>query len=163
MQSRVWATLDVSLDWILDLLATSTHNSQLHWIIAPSLISTLCKSLEHTLSLFPACSVVTSSCLVTASNSARPLPPWMAAPFQLPILQSRSRSYVSRPVCLGIKHQLGLKTRSLLLSDSCRLVDVGRCLWREDGSVVCQSQSAVISLLSVCTIYILHGPCGVCI
>jgi hypothetical protein len=29
-------------------------------------------------------------------------------------------------------------------------------LWREDGSVVCQTQSAVISLLSVCTICILH-------
>jgi hypothetical protein len=31
----------------------------------------------------------------------------------------------------------------------------GRLLWREDGSVVCQSQSAVISRLSVCTT-ILH-------
>jgi hypothetical protein len=36
---------------------------------------------------------------------------------------------------------LGLKTRSLLLSDSFRLVDVGRSLWREDGSVLCQSHS----------------------
>jgi hypothetical protein len=37
--------------------------------------------------------------------------------------------------------RLGLKIRSLLLSGSCRLVDVGRSLWREDGSVVCQSHS----------------------
>jgi hypothetical protein len=44
------------------------------------------------------------------------------------------RPTLSRPVCLGIKHHLGLKTRSLLLSDSCRLVDVGRSLRREDGS-----------------------------
>jgi hypothetical protein len=32
---------------------------------------------------------------------------------------------------------LGLATRSLLLSDSCGFVDVGRPLWREDGSAVC--------------------------
>jgi hypothetical protein len=51
---------------------------------------------------------------------------------------------------------LGLTKRSLLLSDSCRLVDVGRSLWREDGSVVCQTQSAVIRFLSVCTIYMLQ-------
>jgi hypothetical protein len=31
---------------------------------------------------------------------------------------------------------LGLTTRSLLLSDSCVFVDVGRSLWREDGSVL---------------------------
>jgi hypothetical protein len=33
---------------------------------------------------------------------------------------------------------------------------VGRSLRREDESVVCQTQAAVISLLSVCTIYILQ-------
>jgi hypothetical protein len=31
----------------------------------------------------------------------------------------------------------GLTTRSLLLSDSCGFVDLGRPLWREGGSVVC--------------------------
>jgi hypothetical protein len=61
----------------------------------------------------------------------------------------------SRPVRLGLSTNLGLKTRFLLLSDSCMLVDVGRSLWREDGSVICQTQSTVISL-SVCTIYISH-------
>jgi hypothetical protein len=46
----------------------------------------------------------------------------------------------SRPVCLGVKRS----TRFLLLSDSCEFVDVGRLLWREDGSVVynCWSWSA---------------------
>jgi hypothetical protein len=47
------------------------------------------------------------------------------------------RPKVSRPVCLGLKHPpLGLTTRSLLLSDSCGFVNLGRPLWREDGSVV---------------------------
>jgi hypothetical protein len=32
---------------------------------------------------------------------------------------------------------LGLTTRSWLLPDSCGFVDLGRPLWREDGSVVC--------------------------
>jgi hypothetical protein len=32
---------------------------------------------------------------------------------------------------------LGLTTRSWLLSDSCGFVDLGRPLWRGDGSVVC--------------------------
>jgi hypothetical protein len=46
------------------------------------------------------------------------------------------RPTVSRPVCLRKSTHLGLKPRSLLLSDSCRFVDVGRSLWREDDSVV---------------------------
>jgi hypothetical protein len=31
---------------------------------------------------------------------------------------------------------LGLTTKSLLLSDTCEFVDLGRPLWREDGSVI---------------------------
>jgi hypothetical protein len=41
-------TLDGIFDWMLDLLTTLTHNSWLHLIIAPALISTLYKSLGHT-------------------------------------------------------------------------------------------------------------------
>jgi hypothetical protein len=43
---------------------------------------------------------------------------------------------VSRPVYFGVKLHLGPKSRYLLLSDSCGFVDVGRSLWRQDGSVV---------------------------
>jgi hypothetical protein len=63
----------------------------------------------------------------------------------LPLLLTRNcrerlsltlRPTVSRPVRLEIKHPSGVTTRSLLLSDSCGFVDLGRPLWREDGSVV---------------------------
>jgi hypothetical protein len=46
------------------------------------------------------------------------------------------RPTVSRPDCLGIKHPSGAQDQILLLSDSCGFVDVGRFLWREDGSIV---------------------------
>jgi hypothetical protein len=45
-------TLDVVLDRKLDLLTTLRHDTWLHLIVAPSLISTLHKSLQHMLSLF---------------------------------------------------------------------------------------------------------------
>jgi hypothetical protein len=55
------------------------------------------------------------------------------------IIQSLSLmlgSTVSRPVSLGIKHPSEAYDQILLLSDSCGFVDMGRSLWREDGSVV---------------------------
>jgi hypothetical protein len=58
------------------------------------------------------------------------------------LLQSRSYvtidgQWASGSVCLGVKPFLGPKTRFSLLSESCEFVDVGRSLWRQDGSVVC--------------------------
>jgi hypothetical protein len=44
-------------------------------------------------------------------------------------------------VSLGVKLHLGPKTRFLSLSDSCDFVDVGRTLWRENGSVICHGHS----------------------
>jgi hypothetical protein len=52
------------------------------------------------------------------------------------ILSIMLRPTVSRPVCLEINILLGLTTRYLLLSDSCGFVELGRTLWRDDGSVV---------------------------
>jgi hypothetical protein len=62
-----YLTIDGVLDRRLDLLTTLTRDSWLHLIIGPSLISTLYKSLEPTLS-FSVCCVFSHS-LVTASNS----------------------------------------------------------------------------------------------
>jgi hypothetical protein len=48
--------------------------------------------------------------------------------------------YYRRSVGQSVLEQsthLGLTTRSWLLSDSCGFVDLGRSLWREDGSAVC--------------------------
>jgi hypothetical protein len=42
------------------------------------------------------------------------------------------RPTVRRPVCIGV----GLRTRFFSLSDNCGFLDVGRPLWRENGSVI---------------------------
>jgi hypothetical protein len=49
---RLCVTLNRVFDWKLGLLTTLTHDSWLHLIIVPLLISTLYKSLQHVLSLF---------------------------------------------------------------------------------------------------------------
>jgi hypothetical protein len=56
-------------DWISNLLTTYTHHSELQAITAPLLISTLYKSSQKPLSLFPARRVVNNRSLATASNS----------------------------------------------------------------------------------------------
>jgi hypothetical protein len=59
----------------------------------------------------------------------------------LPLIYSSKSKlcYDRRSVCQSVlvsSIHLVLKTGFLLLSDSCGFVDVGRYLWREDGSVV---------------------------
>jgi hypothetical protein len=54
------------LDWWMDLLTPYTHDWELQVITAPSLISTILKSPQHPLSLFPAWCVFTSRSLSTA-------------------------------------------------------------------------------------------------
>jgi hypothetical protein len=56
------------MNWGMDLLTTCVHDSELQVITVPPLISKLCKSQKHPLSLFqPA--VFTSRSLAKASNS----------------------------------------------------------------------------------------------
>jgi hypothetical protein len=55
--------------WILDLLTTFIHHWELQAITAPLLISTIHKSKQQPLSLFPACCVFNSRSLATVSNS----------------------------------------------------------------------------------------------
>jgi hypothetical protein len=57
------------MDWWVELLTTYTHHSELQVITALSLISTLYKSPQHPLSLFPAFCAFISHSLETASNS----------------------------------------------------------------------------------------------
>jgi hypothetical protein len=61
--SHVGLTLDRVLGWILDLLNTYTHDSELQATTAPSLITTASAKS------FPASCVFTSRSLATASNS----------------------------------------------------------------------------------------------
>jgi hypothetical protein len=76
---------------------------------------------------------------------------------------SQSQSYitteVSRSVRLGVRHPSGTRNQFFpfslwLFLDSCGFVDVGRPLWREDGSVICsaitQVQFQVILRPTVC-------------
>jgi hypothetical protein len=59
------------LDWILDLLTTYTHDSELQAVTTPSPISTIYKLPQHPINIFqPA--VFTSRSLATASNSGYP-------------------------------------------------------------------------------------------
>jgi hypothetical protein len=56
------------------------------------------------------------------------------------LTQSRIESYVTTDGLVGrsvleLSTHLGLTTRFLLLSDSCVFLDLGRSLWRKDGSV----------------------------
>jgi hypothetical protein len=65
---------------------------------------------------------------------------------------------------LGVESTLELVTRYYFLSESCCVVSVGRPLWREVGSVSCQSLSAIFSPLSKFNlIYILNVTHVLCI
>jgi hypothetical protein len=55
------------MDWILGLLITSLHHSELKVIIAPQLI-TIHRSSQHTLSFSPACCAFNSHSLAMAYN-----------------------------------------------------------------------------------------------
>jgi hypothetical protein len=67
-----WGDYRRGLDEGMDLLTIYTHDSELQTITAPPISSTIHKSPQHPLSLFPAYCVFTNCSLVTASNSGDP-------------------------------------------------------------------------------------------
>jgi hypothetical protein len=75
---------------------------------------------------------------------------YSTAPSRVWVLYYYRRS-VSQSVLVSSPH-LGLTIRFLLLSVTCGLVDVGRCLWREVGSVFYYEQCTIYLYLS-CVIY----------
>jgi hypothetical protein len=62
-------------------------------------------------------------------------PPHELSDYKIKVKLRYNRRSVDQSVLVPSTH-LGLKTRFLLLSDSFGFVDVGRPLWREDGSAV---------------------------
>jgi hypothetical protein len=117
----------------MDILTIYTHDSKA--ITAPPLNSTIHKSPQHPLSLFPLCCVFTSRSLATPYNSggssaSRTHVHCSQPPFynllKLTTQKVTLRLTVGQSVALGVELHLGLMTRYLLLFDSYDLVFVGR-------------------------------------
>jgi hypothetical protein len=92
-----------------------------------------------TLSLLPICRLL--------------LPPFVPAV----VLPASASHYNWQSVSLGVEPNLGLLTRDLYFFESFCLVIWGRPLWREVGSVICQS--VVIIVCSSISMYIQFTFC----
>jgi hypothetical protein len=159
--------------WTLTLVATNNYDS-LTEVHTPKI----------TCNYSTIFSVFTSRCLVAASiggrspfsgfpNSPRPqLPASHFSQVQLSTdsikLKSKlcyDRRLVGQSVLMS-SPQLGPKTRFLLLSKSYGFVDVGRPLWREDGSVVYNfcwpspPRPAGLMTIFYCLTFEIHKPGG---
>jgi hypothetical protein len=124
------------LDSWLDLLTTLTHDSELQAITAPSLISTICKSPLHPLSLFQ--SVVSSLAVslqrlltVMILQHPRLSPLWTAAPFQLPpFFRLQYRTHSVAPIFFLItprQDQVGNTVSKSTSIVACISVAAGTC------------------------------------
>jgi hypothetical protein len=71
---------------------------------------------------------------------------------------ARHQDRLKSKSCRGVKFTMELVTRYYFLSESCCVVSVGPPLWREVGSVSCQSLSSMFSPLSKIQ-YNLHCTC----
>jgi hypothetical protein len=151
------------LDWKLDLL--NSYNSQLQVRIMLPPLYILYSPMKHTLSLFSL--LCLHQCPVLTSLLAAPKLNWLSTAElkrrlssalnnldNSPTTTSQSQSHVTtdgQSVCLDVESILVLMTGCLLLFDGYWRVFVGRPPWREVGSVVCQSEPAIFSRLSVYT------------
>jgi hypothetical protein len=130
------------LDGWMDLLTTYTHDSELQAITAPPLISPIHKSPQYLLSLLPACCVLTSRSLATASNSGdSSVSRSQVLSSQLPVQNwSQCQSYVttdghSASLSWNKAPIWGLRPDFHYCQTINGFVDMGRPLWREEGSV----------------------------
>jgi hypothetical protein len=102
------------------------------WFLNPAFLSCILSRIRYSFSL-----AVASGTVLSFQLSWFPLASCNLSSGSLLSLGLVLRPTVSRPVCLGIKHPSGAYDQVfLLLSDSCRFVDLGSTLWRGDGSVV---------------------------
>jgi hypothetical protein len=152
------------MDWWMDILTICIHQSE-QVITAPPLITTIHKSPQHPLSLLQP--VVSSPAvpwqrLLTVEILKHHAPRFNlhSLPYRTLLNPKSKLCYDRQSVVQSVSEKeahLGLNTRSLLLYDKlqacwCRTLSLTR-------GQVCrlpESQSAVIRLLSVCTICILQ-------
>jgi hypothetical protein len=101
--------------------------------IGPNILRTLFSNSLY----LPQCGWPISESVQNCGNlpqSNRPLPKRQS------VSQSQSESHCDwQSVCLGVEPRPGLMTRYLFSLESYRPVHMGRPLWREVGSVICQS------------------------
>jgi hypothetical protein len=81
---------------------------------------------------------------------------WIVLSFLNTTISFKVKVTLRLTVCLDVKPLLLLMTRCLLLFDGYCRVFVGRSLWREVGSAVCHSESAIFSRLSIGRVHTLY-------
>jgi hypothetical protein len=111
---RFWGEYRWGTGWWMDLSNTNKHHSELPAITSSSLISTLYKSPQHQLSLFPACCVFISRSPAKASNSEDP------SASRAQVISSQSPVQYSTINCQLINSQAGghfTPTSCLLFTD----------------------------------------------
>jgi hypothetical protein len=158
------------LDSCMYLLTTYIHHSELQIITTLSLISTLYKLPQYLLSLFSTCCTFISRSLATASNSGDSSASRTRVRTRQPPVQYSTLNWqLTGSVRVRVTLRLAVSQCVLVSSpiwgswpeiSYCLTVTVlslgGHPLWREHGSVVCQSGNSIRSIVSIYNFYILH-------